>query len=89
MLPQFGEPVPGDLVLMPSIKQPTFAETHLIFDTEWYEYENVLMVSGSAIDWLSESDPLDADIDLSAVEVIDRVSDALKRWDYTDGFYHA
>lgn len=89
MITQYGEPVPGDLVLMPSLEHLTDADRLLMFKADWYEHENVLLVSGSAIDWLSEDDPLDADIDLSTVEEINQVADGLKRWNPEDGFYHA
>lgn len=89
MKTQYGEDVPDDLVLLPNPKDLMDLDLRVILAAEWYEYQGILLVSGSAIDWFSEGDPLDAGLDLSALEEIDRVAESLKRFSREDGFYHA
>jgi len=87
-LDQFGQPIPDDLVLMPDREQLRMKEVHMILNVPWYECQEILMVSSFAIDWLSEADPADADINLETSKIF-KIDDCLKRWNYLDGFYHA
>lgn len=85
---QFGKPVPHDLVLMPDPNMLNREEIDLILDQKWYECMGQLLVSAEAIDWLSEAEPEEADLDLEHDGVF-HIADPLKRWNCFDGFYHA
>lgn len=88
---QYGGRVPDDLVVLEGYPQD-FDERHLrlIDRANWYEVDGIILVSAREVDYLSEDDPLDADIDLSKPGIeINRIADALKRMSEEDGFYHA
>jgi len=86
MTDQYGKKVPTDLVLMPDIKLLSRREIKLVADQDWYECDGILLVSASAIHFLSEADPSEAGIVLSSVT---KVNGLLKRWSLEDGWYHA
>ena len=88
MLDQYDNPIPDDLVLLPSYDFLNVAGIDVIFKARWYEAEQILMASAKEIEYLSEDDPLDADVDLSSVIKIMCVADVLKRGNPKDGFYH-
>jgi len=88
---QYGDRVPDDLVVLGGRPQD-YGEgsLRLIERANWYEADGVILVSAREVNYASETDPLDADVDLSkpGVEIF-RIADALKRWSEEDGFYHA
>ncbi|KKL16004.1 hypothetical protein LCGC14_2499920 [marine sediment metagenome] len=93
MKDQFDADIPGDLVVLDlhpnDLTQP---EITIIKDANWYLYRHVILVSCEAINGLTETDPLDCDINLENLNPnypIMYVHDSLKRWSRLDGFYTA
>ena len=108
MKDQYGQEIPGDLVVLESgdfIDQGDISDEvndkfpdssgaedfQTLFNAAWYEVEEwpgVILVSAKAINYLSEVDPMDIGVDISAAQ-INRIADGLKRFDLQDGFTHA
>lgn len=88
LLDQYGESIPNDLVVLPRYEDLGWEEIEIIESAAWYIANNILMASSEAIDYLSDTDPLDCGIDLSMVEVF-RVDNGLHRGNEADGFYNA
>lgn len=89
---QYGGRVPDDFVVLSGRLPQDYTEKDLrmITRAEWYEVDGIILVSAREVDYASEDDPLDADVDLSKPGIeIGRIADALKRWSEEDGFYHA
>ena len=103
MKDQYGQEVPGDLVVLAFGFEPGDGpirgdalepeDVEVISRADWYEIEGgppVVLASYVAIQGLSEYNPLDAGIDLAAPgALINRIADPLKRYSLEDGFYHA
>ncbi len=93
MKDQFNRNIPKDLVVLDL--NPTIVGQSgitIIENAPWYLYKNIILVSYKAIKGLTETDPLDCDIDLNNIDIDDPimyVHDALKRWSSLDGFYTA
>jgi hypothetical protein len=87
MKDQYGEDIPNDLVLMPSIESLNEEELKIVDNANWYEQNKVLMVSAKEINYLSEDDILDADITLTEGKIF-YIPFILHRFD-ENGFYHA
>ena len=86
---QYGEKVPGDLVLLPDIEGLSQEEIDIIDNADWYEVNRILMASAKQIKYLSEDNPLDAGIDPYHRNTnVYYVDHALHRYD-DEGFYHA
>ena len=91
---QYGNPVPDDLVLLPTssefIKILTEEEIKKIDDADWYEIEGMLFVPNSQVGdiVMSDAGPEEFDIDLVAEEV-NYINPPLHRFSEEDGFYHA
>jgi len=85
---QCGNPIPKDLVLLPTLAELSAENIDKVFAADWYEANGVLMASAKKIKGLSEDDPADADVDLKTAEIL-YVAHALKRGNEEDGFYHA
>jgi hypothetical protein len=92
---QYGDPVPTDLVAMLGPEDLYwFSEVvDAIRNLPWYEVENILCISHSALQASLDSQ---ADVllgfttwKIKSSEPIYRVDDCLKRYSYKDGFYHA
>jgi hypothetical protein len=91
MKDQYGRKVPDDLVVLEGGEFTPDDEFEILDQARWYEVEgrqDVILVSSAEINGLSETNPLDVGIDLSKSKVM-RIDDVLKRYDETDGFYHA
>lgn len=102
MKDQYGQEVPGDLVVLQFGFDPESPVVHgdplepeevaIITAANWYEVEGregLILASYEAIEGLSELDPLDCGIlDLAGAK-INRIADPLKRYSPEDGFYHA
>ena len=90
---QYGDKVPNDLVLPPMMEAINDEQLKVIMAADWYEVEGkgyAILMSFRQIKGLSEADPLDADIDLSAKGIkVFRINECLKRYSDEDGFYHA
>lgn len=90
---QYGNDVPNDLVVLDDylVTMLTKEQLDMVDKADWYEVENsdVILVSASAIDNLSETDPLDVGIDLAKAESIMLIDRPLHRYSSEDGFYHA
>jgi len=84
---QYGDDIPNDLVLMPDMEFLDETDLEMIDNADWYEAHGILMVPASAINFLSEDDPVDADINLETDEVW-KIDNVLHRWS-KEGFYHA
>jgi hypothetical protein len=87
MKDQYGEDIPNDLVLMPSIESLNEEELKIVDNANWYEQNKVLMVSAKEINYLSEDDILNADITLKEDKIF-YIAFILHRFD-ENGFYHA
>lgn len=88
---QYDHPVPNDLVVLPCIETLHKKDIIKIEQAIWYECEEkpwVIMASAQEIDYLSEVDPIDCDIDIENCTVM-QINDCLKRYSEEDGFYHA
>ena len=91
---QYDQPIPDDLVVMPRIELLGDKEAQEVAALPWYEAEHpkvgrVLLVSAKGIDYWEESDLEDATGVKLADCQVSRVAEALKRWSWEDGFYHA
>ncbi len=86
---QFGDPIPDDLVTIPSIQDLTDEDIGLIGSVDWYEVitgeSKILAVSAKAIDFLSE----DAISEYGDIDSIDKIGQGLHRFSIEDSFYHA
>jgi hypothetical protein len=102
MKDQYGQEVPGDLVVLPFGAAPEDdvigfdpvdpEDVEIITAANWYEVEGregLILASYEAIGGLSELDPLDYGIPDLAGAKINRIADPLKRYSWEDGFYHA
>ena len=85
---QYGNIIPEDLMLLPDYTYLIPKDIATVFAASWYECQSILLVSAAAIDYLSETDPIDAGLTLEN-ETIQRIDDVLKRGNKTDNFYHA
>jgi hypothetical protein len=87
---QYGNPVPDDLVTMPSIEFLDDESIKLVDSADWYDVETdqgtFLCVSAKAVDYLSEDDIEGYDYKILGVEKVDP---PLHRYSDEDGFYHA
>lgn len=92
---QYGDRVPDDLALLPEIEELSMSEIDNVVKARWYEIRSgslgYLFASSAEMgDFLTTSlddllpvYPKDAGLEILRVDLI------LKRWDITDGFYHA
>ena len=91
MRDQCGNPVPDDLVLLPDYGDLDDAGRARVDAANWYvpagELSGPIMASAGALFFLSEDDPEDAGVDVSAGVLY--VAAALHRGNAADGFYHA
>lgn len=88
MKTQYDELVSSDLVVLDIKPLDVSDVTHRsIMKADWYEINGIILIDPVTIDCATETDPLDAGIDLSEIKVINRVADALKRFD-GDNYYH-
>lgn len=89
---QYGAEIPSDLVVLDtpsSLSLPDEVMSKLL-SVNWYvEAERVgrILVSGKAVDWATETSPLDAGGPIRYPLL--RVDTPLKRYNTQDGFYHA
>mgnify|MGYP001151620022 CR=1 FL=1 len=93
---QYGEPVPSDLVLLPSPGILSEEGVKKVEGAEWYEAEHeqfknggFLLASAEALGDLSEDDLHSATGVREETCLWHRVAHCLKRWSAEDGFYHA
>lgn len=84
---QYDELVPSDLVILDV--GPHIRNTQIIMSAAWYEVAGRILVSYDCVGGITETNPLDAGIDLSKLLTINRIDDCLKRCNMQDGFYHA
>jgi hypothetical protein len=76
------------LVIIPDYNDLSIEEVGKVFDADWYEADGIILVDAVEVNYLSEDDPIDVGIDLSATEIV-AIADCLKRGNEIDGFYHA
>lgn len=87
---QHGNDVPTDLVCMPTgLDQIDLIDISLVDHSDWYEVDNVLLISAEAINHSSEVDPIDVGVKLDKKTKIMIIDPILHRWNPEDGFYHA
>jgi len=94
MTDQYGNEIPNDLVCLPDINHLSDEDIKLVDNADWYEAKHddvgeVLLVSGSGINWLEESTLEDATGIPHEWCEIARVDSCLHRFNSQDGFYHA
>lgn len=97
MKDQYGNDVPGDLVVLElDVNLLSEEELNLVGKVRWYEvegHEGTVLISFAEINGLTETDPIDVDINLLDIifqgKTVHRIDDCLKRMNGTDGFYHA
>jgi hypothetical protein len=89
MKDQYGNPVPGDLIVLTGETPGDFTDfaLKLIDDADWYEVNGFLLVSSKAVQHCFDGDPIDAGLDLRKAKVL-YVASCLHRWD-DELFYHA
>jgi len=78
---QYGDDVPGDLVLLPDIEKLTPGQAEVVDLATWYEVGGILCVSAAAIGFLSE-DYIETD-----GTNIEQVCFCDHRYDYVNGFH--
>ena len=91
MKDQYGDDVPGDLVVLDNSEEHNVYGLEAIDVADWYEastHRGIILVSAKVTQ--TETDPSDVGIDLAApnleIYLIDR---PLHRYSVEDGFYHA
>jgi len=83
---QNDEPVPADLVIMPTHDKLDVGDfLNLLFFVPWYECEGVLLVSGAEINNVTTLQPADAGIDIVASQIF-KIDESLKNFDNHGGF---
>jgi hypothetical protein len=95
MKDQYGAKVPNDLVVIPDITSSPFApfpdEIQAIEQADWFQSRGsnkTILISASELpDGMEGAAIEDAGINLD--EGIDTIDSVLKRYNETDGFYHA
>ena len=89
MRDQYDNELPSDLVVLDLDPSNLIRdEREKIVNARWYEADGVLLVPFNEIGGLTETDPLDAGVDITRTQVF-YVDDHLKRYNPEDGFYHA
>ena len=83
------------MVVIPEPKWLSDEELEIIDNADWYEEkgaagrgENIILVSAKEINYLSETDPSEAGLDIANTELI-LIGQTLHRWSEEDGFYHS
>lgn len=90
MRDQYGNEVPDDLVVLDLEPSELLScELKKVGLADWYKVDGVILVSYRAVDGLTETDPVDAGIELNQSTEILYINQVLHRWNGSDGFYHA
>ena len=92
LVDQYGDPVPDDLVTLPSIEGLSEEEIKTVDSANWYEVSgnrHAILASASAINYLSEDALEDSGITLDEDAEINLIDRPLHRSSEEDGFYHA
>ncbi len=90
-LDQYGKRIPRKNLVVLIFPENFLNKSDIktIMRARWYTTnQNVIFAPFDEIDGLTETQPIDAGIDIDKVE-LDRVAEPLKRYNEIDGFYYA